>query len=285
MTENELLLAYRRFLACYSPTLYFVSDNAPQFKLLSEIISINFKHEFTWKFLPAFSPWQGGVYERMVALVKDSLLRTYHHTTLSHSAVRTSLVEIAGVLNSRPLTYVSEDGADTPLRPADYLKASFHLPEELSPPTQSTPTASQAVSLWKQSKETSDRFWSIWQTEYLQHLRTNQRFYDFPKNVSTVEPQTGMVVLIAKPRVKRHSWCLGRILRLNTSDDGQIRSADIAVGTRTPGLKLTKCPIITRPLFHLYPLELPQENSLPPIDPVHQDDEEVVIEVETGIDF
>lgn len=103
-------------------------------------------------------------------------------------------------------------------------------------------------------------FWSVWRTSYLQHLRTTHTVYNFPKRVSTIEPQVGIVVLVAKPKVKRHQWRLGQIIKLNVSEDGQICSAQVQMGVCTKGLALPKsCKIITRPLFHLYPLEIPEE--------------------------
>ena len=94
LTEQELLFAYRRFLACHTLTLYFLSYNAPQFTLLNKLISQNFKHEFQWKFLPACSLWQGGVYKHTVKLVKDLLYRSFQGSVLSNSALHTALAPI-----------------------------------------------------------------------------------------------------------------------------------------------------------------------------------------------
>ena len=156
MSSEELLSTYRRFLAHHAPSLYFVSDNAPQFHLLREIIAVDFRHDFTWKFLPAHSPWEGGVYERIIKIFKDSILRTFYNCALTDTALRTSLCEIVAMLNARPLTYVSEDGNDIPLMPNDFLKIHFTQPDDIIPPENATVTAEHLTHIWKQSQTVAD---------------------------------------------------------------------------------------------------------------------------------
>lgn len=57
-----------------SPRLY-LSDNAPQFVLLHKHLQINAISDLTWKFIPEHSPWFGGAYERLNAILKTSLHR------------------------------------------------------------------------------------------------------------------------------------------------------------------------------------------------------------------
>ena len=232
----------------------------------------------------------------MIAIIKQSH-RTFHGAVLSDSAIRTAVAEIAAVLNARPLTYVSEDNEDIPLTPNDLLLAQFSLPSEIKPPADATVTASHVIHIWKQSKQAVDTFWTIWRSSYLQSLRRDKRAYSFPQNTTKEQPRVGHVVLIAEKNIKRPSWKLGRILQLNVSEDGEIRSATLRVGTRMPGLKMTKPEVITRPMHYLYPLELPEEEVERPIRSVIQNsptkaqtssgetEEEIVIEVDTGIEF
>jgi len=81
-------------------------------------------------------------------------------------------------------------------------------------------------------------------------------------------PREGMVVLVGEKLRKRSSWRIGRILQLNVSEDGGIRSATLKIGNRqlptSTGKWDFKCETITRPLCTLYPLELPE------IEPVLQ---------------
>ena len=62
-----------------------------------------------WKFNLARTPWWGGFFERMVALVKGCLRKVLGTAKLNKEELLTTLVEVHGTLNSRPLTYVYED--------------------------------------------------------------------------------------------------------------------------------------------------------------------------------
>jgi len=130
MTTDELSFAYNWFaLRCRQPQ-FIVSDNAKQFILLHGILLSSLCSTFEWKLIPEYSAWQGGSYERIVGLTKQSLFRTFqghllNGQTLSEMVLRTVLVEILGMLNSRPLTYIGEDHKNIPLSPNDFLHASF----------------------------------------------------------------------------------------------------------------------------------------------------------------
>ena len=57
-------------------------------------------------------PLGGGVFwERLVQDVKRCLRKSLGRTILSFDQLNTLLIEIEGVLNSRPLTYVEDDTA------------------------------------------------------------------------------------------------------------------------------------------------------------------------------
>ena len=64
-----------------------ISDNAPQFKLVSTVLDKQWREIFKdkdvlhylsmegikWSFNTALAPWQGGFYERLVGMVKKYL--------------------------------------------------------------------------------------------------------------------------------------------------------------------------------------------------------------------
>lgn len=77
LTTDELLHAFRRVSARHWMPAFIISDNAEQFKLLNVILSASIDADFYWKFIPSFAQWQGGVYERQIQIVKQSLYQTY----------------------------------------------------------------------------------------------------------------------------------------------------------------------------------------------------------------
>ena len=64
--------------------------------------------EIFWKFILERSPWWGGFYEQLISIVKSSLKKVHWKAYLSYLELYTELTEIKNVMNSRPLTYLSD---------------------------------------------------------------------------------------------------------------------------------------------------------------------------------
>ena len=123
MTSEQFLLCMRRFIARHGTPHSFISDNASQFKLAKNVITkawIEVEKDtevqdyvsqkgIEWHFIKEMSPWMGGCYERMVGLAKRALRKTLGALSLTHDQLQTVLMEIASVINSRPLIYVTDD--------------------------------------------------------------------------------------------------------------------------------------------------------------------------------
>ena len=76
-----------------------------------------------WKFIADRSPWQGGMWERMVRSVKRCLVKIVGRALLSYVELNTILVEIEAVINATPLTYIFDDseGVSYPLTLRDLI--------------------------------------------------------------------------------------------------------------------------------------------------------------------
>ncbi|GBN43714.1 hypothetical protein AVEN_78783-1 [Araneus ventricosus] len=117
LTTETFLLALRRFITRRGLCSDMWSDNARTFKK-SELelkhlwTIINYpmvkdfyaSHKIQWCFIVEKTSWCGGLYERLIQSVKLALRKTLGKTTLSREELETLLIEIEGVLNSRPLT-------------------------------------------------------------------------------------------------------------------------------------------------------------------------------------
>lgn len=248
MTAKQVLYAYRRIAARRSQPKFHVSDNAQQFSLVYSTILKQQDADIKWKTTTDYAPWEGGAYEQLIRLSKQALRRTFHGKSLSDTTLCTALAEIAATLNSRPLTYVSEDSEDRPLTTNNFLKTTYRVNSWSNPTVPQTVTAAHLRYVWKESSELADAFWSQWKMAYLQSLREHYcRNTLGPRHTSPCEPTLNTVVLYSIPHQKRAVWPMGRIIGLNESKDGQIRSAN---------LKLSNSNIITRPVSQLYPLEI-----------------------------
>ena len=68
------------------------------------------------KFIVERSPWHGGWWEKLVRFVKEPVCKVLGKALLSYQGLPTVLTTIEAVINSRPLTRVSDDVRDlTPI--------------------------------------------------------------------------------------------------------------------------------------------------------------------------
>ena len=99
-----------------------ISDNATCFKkeevkLSEELTSLQIK----WKFIIEASPWWGGFWERLVLSTKRTLRKSLFRATVTYEELLTLIVEIEGILNSRPTTYVFNDEFSEPFTPSHLI--------------------------------------------------------------------------------------------------------------------------------------------------------------------
>ncbi|VDI75589.1 Hypothetical predicted protein [Mytilus galloprovincialis] len=170
--------------------------------------------------------------------------------------MRTIIKEIEAVVNSRPLIYVGEDiNSKITLTPSHFLmlNPTTGIPDvdfDLDDPDYSPLESSKEKLLkaWKKRTETFRFILEFMEKRILtQFKRKNaNKSLKSCRVQSSFLPQIGDVVLI-KDNLPRSTWRMGRIVKLISSNDGEIRSAKVQVST---GL------ILGRPLNLLYPLEL-----------------------------
>ena len=236
-SEEEFLRALTRFSCRRSLPTTIYSDNATTFvgasRTLSDLVNLDEVQSFSarinlsWKFITPRSAWQGGVWERMIGVMKLSLKKIIGKACLSFVELQTIIVQIEARLNDRPLTYISDDVKDlNPLTPS-LLIHGFNLTEFPGP------VDFDEDKDYCNRKSLSDRvvyrnrlldnFWKRWSHEYLTALRER---YNFSSETSVRCPCVGEVVLL-KEDIPRVSWKLAVVEELFPGRDGSIRTAKV----------------------------------------------------------
>ncbi|OXA53364.1 Cytochrome P450 4C1 [Folsomia candida] len=144
LTAEEFLLSLHRFISRRGRPSIIYTDNGTNFEGASNAINLldweRIQQEtkvtrIEWKFIVPSSPWWGGFWERLIRSCKDLLKRMLGPRKLHLKELETCMFEVEAVINSRPLTYISEDKDDlVPLTPAMFLQDNLEVefPEEMA---------------------------------------------------------------------------------------------------------------------------------------------------------
>jgi len=116
-----------------------------------------------WHFIPPAAPHLGGSWERMVRSVKTSLRAVLNEKAPKEDDLATLFTEAENLVNSRPLTRVSDDPDDDEcLTPNHFLIGSSGSSQ---PPGTFNDRDLSIKARWKYSQRLADHFWKRWLKE------------------------------------------------------------------------------------------------------------------------
>ncbi|KAK5967304.1 Integrase catalytic domain-containing protein, partial [Trichostrongylus colubriformis] len=206
-TTQEFLLAFRRFISRRGVPSLVLSDNAATFRSANDTLqkAIYAQSSFQqvsryftsrhirWKFITPLSPWKGGFYERLVGLVKTHIRKSIGHSLIPFQQFHTIIVEIEGILNSRPLTSIADTtNSPTVLRPVDFLvpEVQLQLPSSLSDSITFDHSQHRLVEWYQEVGSVLDKFWTMWSTDYLSAISERQSKRNHKAKSTPSIPQT-----------------------------------------------------------------------------------------------
>jgi hypothetical protein len=127
LSLSSFLNCLRRFASRRGTPTLIVSDNAKTFKAAQKAVKKLYESGnvraymqdncVKWKFNLERVPWWGGFFERLVGLVKRCLRKVLGNAKLTFEELLTTLVDVEGTLNSRPLTYIYDEVENDVLTP------------------------------------------------------------------------------------------------------------------------------------------------------------------------
>ena len=195
-SSDLLLLAIRKG----SPRA-FISDNFKTFKskeIKHLILTLNIK----WKFVFKKSPWWGGFYERIIGIKKRCIKKVVGKALLNYDELTTLLAEIEQTLNSRPMTYLSDEHNHEAITPSHLLYGRNKSKRNIMHIDYSTVENTQQH--YKRVKFIINHFKNRFYEEYILALRERHQ-YDVRKFNNDSKLCVNDVVLIQgenQPRVK-----------------------------------------------------------------------------------
>uniref|UniRef100_A0A8R1EGV9 Integrase catalytic domain-containing protein n=1 Tax=Caenorhabditis japonica TaxID=281687 RepID=A0A8R1EGV9_CAEJA len=261
------LMAMKRYFGRRGVPKSILCDNAPAFKLGNKMINDEIRNshhesqtlttflaarEIELKYITPLSPWQGGIYERIVGIIKNQFYKTISKEELSYVELETVLIEVEAAVNSRPITKNSANPDDPiALRPIDFLipNVCLTIPDN-SNAIQEITTEGQVEKLTREYQNGLNKLylklWDIWNTQYLLNLKESKTKRH---NYTSIKPKKGQLVLIHTENMARHKWPIAQITKLDPSADGKIRSVFVKCGKKE----------LKRSIRHLIPLEVGEE--------------------------
>uniref|UniRef100_A0A914EKC3 Integrase catalytic domain-containing protein n=1 Tax=Acrobeloides nanus TaxID=290746 RepID=A0A914EKC3_9BILA len=259
MSTFTFIQTLQRLIARFGKPSRIYSDHGTNFKLAMK--SFAAENGIEWSRITTNSPWSGGVYEAIVKLTKNCLRRCIGRQLMDYNSFITLIAQTESVLNSRPLTYVSDTVDDCRvIRPIDFVNYQVDVKTKMLTDFDSTNDSAykpeitsreQVLEIVAQEEKYLNRLWIDFYSFYLKALRERHRMeHKQPKNVVPRPPQVGEVVILYEECAPRAEWKLGRVSELKQSSDGEIR----AVKVRTPNGKE-----LERPVNLIYPLEIVNE--------------------------
>ena len=264
LDTDSFLNSFRRFVARRGAPEQMRSDNGGNFVSgeselrhainnwnQEKIVDFLLQRNVQWIFNPPAGSHYGGAWERCIRTVRKVLNALVREQVLDDEGLATLMCEVESIVNSRPLTKVSDDARDLqPLTPNHLL---LLRPGPSLPPGTFTREDLYSRRRWRQVQYLSDVFWRRWMKEYLPGLQERQRWSRPMRNF-----QVGDVVLLADEKTPRGLWPLARILDVKRNKkDGLVRSVTLK----------TKSSVLQRPIDKIVLLEaaaeVPEETKRP----------------------
>ena len=240
-TSGAFVRSLKRFASRRGIPKLFISDNAKTFlgKELKEYLKV--MHS-SWEYILEKSPWWGGFYERMVKTVKRTLRKILLKSKITYEELLTIIIEIEGVINSRPLCYIYSDSSTEEVLTPSHLMVGRRLLSRNTSLDQAEFNSTEKY-LSKRVKYLNtliNHFQRRFQKEYLTELREHQHLNN--KQPAHI-PEIGQVVLIMKDKVQRVNWRMGVITQLIKGEDNMIRGCRIKVSDANGHVSYLKRPV------------------------------------------
>ena len=193
----------------------------------------------TWHFIPPSAPHFGGLWEAGVRSMKHHLRRVLKDHTLTFEELTTLLCRIEACLNSRPLAPLKDTLDDYEvLTPGHFLIGSSIT---VNPEPSLLNLNENRLSRWQRVRHLTERFWKLWQTDYVNTLQQRIKWQKL-KPLVTV----GQLVLLQNATLPPCKWLLGRITQCHPGSDGLVRVVTVKTATAEytrPIVKLCLLPI------------------------------------------
>ena len=240
LKASTFMRALLELCARHSTPLILVSDNATNFACTSRILErikndldVSLHVPLEWKFIPVKAPWVGGIYERIIGIMKSELLKMTRGACLTYIEFKSHVIEIERVLNNRPLQQVGDSEVITPNMlvygrkvDVDGNLSSIQIDTLLK---NSKLLSKKLPAIYADNVKRKNEFWRAFQAQYLDLLKFKTGIKESGSRGRI--PRLGDLVMIydSDPRIKPKKALITKVIE---SDDGEIRKCKVKLGNK-----------------------------------------------------
>ena len=230
MSIDQFVYSFRMFAARRGIPERIYSDNALTFigapERLAKLYGMQRPH---WKYNAPLAPWQGGWWERLVGVAKSALKKSLGNSTVTKEELAAVLVEVEQVINSRPLTRLSEDPqAEGPLTPNHFLHALGGA-SNLSGEDGMGQTPIMLRQLHTLRLQNLEKFWTRFKEEYLTSLPAVVKHHKAGRNLRIGD----LVMLRGERFTPRLQWPMATVVQVHPGSDGFVRNVTVKTAKGT----------------------------------------------------
>lgn len=238
LSSQAFICALKRFISRRGICRYLYSDNGTNFKganhdlhdlyvmfkkdsNYSEIVDFCTHNLIQFKFTVPLASHMGGIYEAGIKSVKSLLKRHLLNTKLTYELLYTVLIQIEGILNSRPICAMSDMPNDlTCLTPSHFLIGS---PITDIPEPDYLNLNENRLDTYKKVTQIKQKFWKQFYNTYLSELQPRNKWLHVKANL-----KVGELVIIKEDNIPATFWPLARIITVHRNkNDNLIRSVTL----------------------------------------------------------
>ena len=249
----EFLQVLRRFFSYRGYPKVMLSDNGSQMvgaerelRLMIEGWDITKLREYCadrgmkWQFTTPLSPHQNGCSEALVKSTKSALKKAIGEVVLTPFELCTCLLEVANLLNERPIGRIPNDPDDGAYLCPNYIIHGTATNKVPQGPFRHTENPRHRFEF---CQKIVDAFWKRWYRDVLPQLMPRKKWNIQSRNVKVDD-----FVIVSDQNPVRGKWNAGRILQVFPGTDGLVRDVEVKTASGTYTRPITKICVI-------YPVE------------------------------
>lgn len=217
LTSEAFIAAFKRLVGRRGNVQNLYCDNGTDFVGANKILNLDceqameqFNTEIQknlaimntkFYFNPSISPWMGGIWERGVGSIKYHLKRTVADRILTFEELSTVLSQIEAILNSRPISPLSENPEDLDILTPGHFLVGNALTAPIEPNLMQI--KENRLSNWQMISRMRREFWEKWSNDYISKLQIRSKWQDVENNISV-----GDMVLLKEENTSPLQWPL-----------------------------------------------------------------------------